>query len=527
MKHFLSILILVSAAAAGEITYQRLLEANSEPGNWLTYSGGYASHRHSKLDQVNTGNVSRLKMLWAHQMKITEKLETTPLAIDGVLYITRPPSDVIALDAVTGRPFWTYRRPMPDKLTACCGQVNRGVAAFGGRLYVGTIDAHLVALDARTGSVIWDVEVADYRAGYSVTVAPLVVKDKIVVGIAGGEYGIRGFLDAYDAKSGKRAWRFYTVPAPGEPGSETWKGDAWKTGGAPTWVTGSYDPKHNLIYWGTGNPSPDWNGDVRPGDNLYSCSVIALDADTGKRKWHFQFTPHDLHDWDAVQIPVLVDGMFRGQKREMMYWANRNGFFYVLDRVTGEFLRGAPFVRLTWASGLDDRGRPVRNPNTAPSREGALVYPGVQGGTNWYSPSYSPLTGLMYFSVWDYASIYYTGDAPYRPGNRFLGSVPAKIPEDPGTGAVRAIEPETGKLRWEYKLLSTPNAGILSTAGGVVFGGTNEGHFFALDAATGKELWRINTGGQVIAGPMTYLSGGKQRISIAAGSALFTFGLDE
>lgn len=522
---FLTALLAAALCPAAEVTYDRLLRAGRDSGNWLTYSGTYSSQRHSALDQITRDNAGDLRLKWVYQLRTTEKVETTPLVVDGVMYLTRPPNDVIALDTETGRPFWEYRRTLPEPINVCCGRVNRGLAILGDRLFMGTVDAHLVALDAKTGSVVWDVEVADRRTGHAITNAPLALKDRIVTGIAGGEYGIRGFLDAYDPKTGKRLWRFWTVPEPGEPGNETWAGDSWRTGGAPTWVTGSYDPDLNLVYWGTGNPSPDWNGDVREGDNLYSSSVIALDADTGKLKWHFQFTPHDVHDWDAVQIPVLVDAEWQGKPRRLMCWANRNSFFYVLDRETGEFLLGKPFSKQTWAERLDAKGRPIRIPGTSPSREGSLVYPGVQGGTNWYSPSYSPRTGLFYLSVWEYASIYFTGDAPYSPGNRFLGSVPQGVPDDPGWGAVRALDPKTGERTWEFKLHSTPQAGILSTAGGVVLGGNDEGHFFALDDHTGKELWRANTGGVIVAAPITYLSNGKQYFTVASGSAIFTFGL--
>jgi alcohol dehydrogenase (cytochrome c) len=512
---------------AAQVSYQRLLGADQEPGNWLTYSGNYSSHHHSSLDQVHRGNVHRLKTQWVFQLRSLEKAEVTPLVVDGIMYVTQPPNDVIALDTLTGRPFWTYRRLLPEKINTCCGRVNRGVALLNDRLYLGTVDAHLVALDAKTGALLWDVEVADYRTGYSITCAPLALKDKVIIGISGGEYGIRGFLDAYDAKSGRRVWRFYTIPGLGEPGNETWDGDSWKTGGAPTWVTGSFDPVLDLIYWGTGNPSPDWNGELRKGDNLYSDSVVALDADTGKMKWYFQFTPHDLHDWDSTEIPVLLDGSFGGRQRKLMLFANRNAFFYVLDRETGEFLLARPFAKQTWAEGIDSQGKPIRKPGTAPSIKGTLVYPGVQGGTNWYAPSYSPQTGLLYLSVWDYASLYFSGDAPYSPGNRFIGSGTQGVPDDPGEGAVRALVPETGQLKWEYKLHSTPQAGILSTAGGLVFGGTDEGQFFALDAQTGKELWRVQLGGVIVAAPITYLSQGKQQVAIAAGHAIFVFQVDD
>ena len=373
-----------------QVSYQRLLRAEQDPGNWLTYSASYRSHRFSRLNQINRDNVKNLRLNWVFQFRSLDKVETTPLVVDGIMYVTQPPNDVFALDIRTGRPFWSYKHNLPEKVNVCCGRVNRGLAILGDRLYMGTLDSHLIALDAKTGALIWDVEVADYRAGYSITVAPLAVKDKVIVGIAGGEFGIRGFLDAYDAKTGKRVWRFYTVPGPGEPGNETWEGESWKTGGAPTWVTGSFDPELNLIYWGTGNPGPDYNGEVRKGDNLYSDCVIALDADTGKLKWYFQFTPHDVHDWDATQIPVLVDAEFRGHQRKLMLWANRNAFFYLLDRETGEFLLAKAFARQTWAERIDEKGRPVRKPKTSPTSEGTLVHPAVEGGTNWYSPSYSP-----------------------------------------------------------------------------------------------------------------------------------------
>ena len=521
----IGIAVLISSSLTGQVTYQKLLDAERDPANWMTYSGSYSSHRHSSLKQIDRGNVSRLTVKWAFQMKTTEKVETSPLVIDGIMYLTQPPNDVWALDAETGRPFWNYRRSLPERIVVCCGQVNRGLAMSGDRLYMGTVDAHLVALDRKTGHLIWDVEVADYTKGYSVTAAPLAVKDKIIVGIAGGEYGILGFLDAYDAASGKRVWRHNTIPGPGEPGHETWSGDSWKTGGAPTWVTGSFDPKLNLIYWGTGNPGPDWNGDVRLGDNLYASCVIALDADTGRQKWYFQFTPHDMHDWDAVQIPVLVDAEFRNRPRKLMYWGNRNAFFYVLDRETGEFLLAKPFVTQTWAERIDEKGRPVRLPNTTPSREGALVAPGPQGGTNWYSPSSSPVTKLFYLSVWDFRSRFFSGEAPFQPGTHFFGSTTQRPRDEPGSGAIKALDPATGEVRWVYKLHTMPQTGLLSTAGNLVFGGLDEGYFFALDAENGKELWRANTGGVIAAGPVSYSIKGKQLVSIAAGSAIFTFGL--
>lgn len=517
-----------AAALSAQTTFEQLRDAPQAGGNWLTYSGSYNGWRYSSLDQISTTNASRLKIKWVYQMPTTLKVETTPLVVNGVMYFSEPPSNVVAVDAATGRQFWRYARVLPERINVCCGQVNRGVAVLGDRVYVGTVDAHLVSLDARTGAVLWDVEVADYRTGHSITVAPLAVKNMIVCGISGGEYGIRGFLDAYDAKTGERIWRHWTIPKTGEPGGESWRGDSWKTGGGPTWVTGSYDAAQNLIIWGTGNPSPDWNGDSRPGDNLYSDSAIALDADTGQMKWYFQFVPHDVHDWDAVQVPVLVDDEWEGHPRKLVYWAHRNGFFYVLDRETGKFLLGKPFATQTWAKGLDANGRPVLLPNIDPTPEGTYLFPGVQGATNWYSPSYSPATKLVYLATWENRSVYRKGEQEYSPGNRYIGSVPLiDLPEDPGYGAIRALDPKTGGRVWEYRLQTKPWAGVLSTAGGLVFGGSDEGYLFALNARTGKEVWRMNVGGVIRANPMTYMSNGKQVVAIAAGSSIFAFELTE
>lgn len=516
----------LACCLSAQVTFDRLRDNPQANGNWLTYSGGYNGWRYSPLEQINRSNAARLKVKWVYQMHTTHMVETTPLVADGVMYFSEPPSNVVAVDAETGRQFWRYARVLPPRINVCCGQVNRGVAVLGDRVFVGTVDSHLVSLDAKTGAVLWDVEVADYRTGHSITVAPLAVKDMIICGISGGEYGIRGFLDAYDAKTGKRRWRHWSVPEPGQPGGDSWSGNSWKTGGGPTWVTGSFDVAQNLIIWGTGNPSPDWNGDSRLGDNLYTDSAIALDADTGKMKWYFQFVPHDVHDWDAVQVPILVDDQWQGSPRKLVYWAHRNGFFYVLDRETGKFLLGKPFATQTWAKGLDPNGRPIRLPNIDPTPEGVYLYPGVQGGTNWYSPSYSPKTKFFYLAAWENRSVYRKGEQDYSPGNRYIGSVPLiDLPDEPGYGAIRALNPKTGDRVWEYKLLTKPWAGVLTTAGQLVFGGSDEGYLFALDAETGKEAWRMNTGGIIRANPMTFLSKGKQVVAIAAGSSIFAFDL--
>jgi alcohol dehydrogenase (cytochrome c) len=532
----LAAVLLLSGTLSAQVTMARLENAARETGNWLTYSGDYASRRYSLLTQVTPANVKNLEMAWIFQARSLEKFTATPLVVDGVMYVTEAPNTVVALDARTGRMFWQYQHTPAADVKLCCGAVNRGVAILGDTLFMGTLDAQLVAIDARSGRPVWKKEVADYQAGYSLTLSPLIVKNRVLVGTAGGEYGIRGFVAAYDPATGNEIWRFNTIPSPGEPGHDSWESDAWKTGGGSSWLTGSYDPELNLTYWGIGNPGPDWNPAQRPGDNLYTDSVVALDADTGRLKWYFQFTPHDGADWDAVQIPVLVDADWNGKPRKLLYWANRNGFFYVLDRATGEFLRGAAFVKQNWATGLDGTGRPL----LAPLPEGAPVFPGVQGGTNWYSPSYSPRTGLFYVSAWDdYSTIFTRQAMDHVPGQRFMGGrARSGTPplrrgpvntwtEEAGRGAVIAIDPGTGERRWRYDMHDVTDAGILTTASDLLFSGGREGYFFALDAKSGALLWRTTVGGQVGAAPISYQVGPRQYVAIAAGNALFAYALRE
>jgi len=530
--------------SAQQVSFDRLLHADREPHNWLTYSGGVFSRRYSALTQITPANVRNLELQWVFQTRApaepTEKSEATPLVVDGVMYTVLSPNHVVALDAATGRLFWMYSPRLSPLARVCCGRINRGLAILVDTLFMGTIDGRLIAIDARNGKPNWDVSISKPDLGYSFTLAPLVVKDKVIIGPAGGEYGIRGFIAAFDAKSGKEAWRFNTIPGPGDAGHDTWPAgsQAWERGGGSIWVTGSYDPDLNLMYWGVGNPGPDWNADTRPGDNLYTDSVVALDADTGTLKWHYQFTPHDEFDYDSTQIPVLTDLEWRGRMRKVMLWANRNGFWYVLDRATGEFLQGKPFVRVNWAEGIDEKGVPKRVLNASP--EGTLVYPNNQGATNWYSPSYSPRTGLFYIPTWmDTSSTYTKGPAEYKAGNQYVGRFPTmpvaplrtgpgavnqRLPEE-AWGAIQAFDPKSGELKWQFKMTDVTDSGVLSTASDLVFAGGREGYFFALHGRTGEMLWKSSVGGQVSAGPMSYAVGGKQYVAIAAGSALFAYGL--
>jgi alcohol dehydrogenase (cytochrome c) len=519
------------AVRISSVTAERLRHAAAEPWNWLTYSGTLDGQRHSALDQVNTTNVQRLQLAWVYQSTTNDLLfETSPLVIDGTMFLTESPSNVVALDAATGRRLWRLERRIPDDVSACCGRVNRGLAVFGGLLYLATLDAHLVAIDASTGRQVWDVVIADYREGYSSTAAPLVVDNLVVTGVAGGEFGIRGFLTAFDSASGARRWRFWTVPAPGEPGSETWTGESWKTGGAPTWLTGSYDPELKLVYWGVGNPSPNYQGARRAGDNLFTNSVIALARDTGALAWHFQFTPHDDHDWDSNQIPMLADVPTDGGVSRLLLWANRNGFYYVLDRVSGKFLRAAAFAKQTWADRIGEDGRPVKRPTASPSETGSLVYPGVSGATNWWSPSYEPRSRRVYVPVREQGSIFFKrGDVPFRRGELFTGSSSQPSPEDHGYVAVRALDAVTGELVWEHRF--PPDSyrsinGLLSTAGGLVFVGEGS-KVVALEQATGAVLWTMETGARVWAAPIAYSADGRQMLAVASGRSLFAFALPQ
>ncbi len=544
------------AAASAQVPFERLRGAADEPQNWLTYSGGYFSQRYSELDQIAPDNVGDLELQWVYQTPVMGPWQATPVVVDGVMYLTQRPNDIVALDARTGRVYWIYRHPTSPDHLACCGANNRGVAVLGDRVFMATLDAHVVAIDATTGTKLWDVEVADMRVAYAFTLAPLAVEGKVIVGSTGGDQGIRGFIAALDAETGEEAWRFHTIPGPGEPGHETWEPcppnpevycdpEAWKHGGAAAWLTGSYDPELNLIYWGTGNPGPDYNRAQRPGDNLYSCSVVALDADTGELRWHFQFTPADLYDYDSVQIPVLADITRNNVEFKVMLWANRNGFYYVLDRATGRFLTGLPFVSLNWAEGLDDSGRPVETPQPP----GEPTYPGLLGATNWYSPAYSPRTELFYIPAWEgYASVFAGVPQEYVPGRSFTGRTVEGFPrtyspvpdapvlpftrgpindwtDESGQGAILAMDALTGEQRWKFELTDVITSGLLTTASDLLFTGLRSGYFQAHDAGTGDLLWRTSLGGQISNGPMTYEVDGRQYVAVISGHSLSTFAL--
>jgi len=514
---------------AGEpgVSYEQLLHADATPQDWLMYGGDYSSQRYSRLMQINRENVRSLKAAWIYQPNRPQQpFESSPVVVNGIMYLTEPLSTVTALDARLGTKIWSWSPKLPDRIyTIGVHRSNRGVAVYQNTVYAETLDAHLVALDATTGAVKWSVHVDENNQGYAMTGAPRVLNGKIIVGISGGDVGIRGFVDAYDAATGKRLWRVWTIPAPGESGSETWGKDMTGTGGGGTWGTGSYDPELNLLYWTTGNPAPDYNGANRAGDNLYTDSVLAIDPDAGKIEWYFQFTQHDTHDWDSIQVPLLFDQTMNGKPRKLLAQANRNGFYYVLDRVTGEFVAGVPFVKQTWAKGLDAKGRPILLPDIEPTPEGRLVYPDGHGGTNWNSPAYSPQTKYFYVSARETGAYTVAGE-PKVHFPDFGGGGRINLSGDESYGAIRALEATTGKLKWEYRMLAPAEVSTLATAGGLVFSASDEGNFFALDAATGTLLWEFTVGGTSSeTNLITYEVGGKQYLIGASGNCFVAFDL--
>jgi alcohol dehydrogenase (cytochrome c) len=514
--------------ASGGVTFENLREGLTHPDRWLTFHGDYSGRRHSPLTQITPDNVHRLAAQWTFQTGTTTRgrgFETTPLVWDGVLYVTGSNNYAWALDARTGRPFWSYRRDLPDDLTyGARAPVNRGFGILGDTLFMVTLDAHLLAFDRKTGRIVWDVELADYHVGYSSTMAPLVIDDRVIVGISGGEYQTRGFVDAYDPATGDRIWRFYTVPGPGEPGSETWPtDDAMARGGGGTWMTGSYDPDLNLLYWGTGNPNPDYYGAGRSGDNLYTDSIVALDADSGTLRWHYQFTPHDTHDWDSNHVPVQAELTIAGEPRQVVMVANRNGFFYVLDRVTGELLVAKPFTATSWAREIGPDGRPiVLNEDGS---QGCL--PDPWGSTNFMPPSFDPSRGLFFVTARETCATFVPQKPEIGPGLYSAGGT-VWTDQDRSFAALRAIDAATGERRWEFPYPSATMAGVTSTAAGVVFAGDHEGNFMAFDADSGENLWHYPMGSRIWgAAAMTHMLDGRQHVLIAAGTNLVAFALPE
>jgi alcohol dehydrogenase (cytochrome c) len=508
-----------ATARAPEIAVgaDRLLAAERDESNWLMYGHDYSNHAFSPLAQINRNNVKNLVPVWSFQTGTPDGLVATPLFVDGVIFLTTSWNQVFAIDARSGAELWRYKRRLPEKLSFCCGPANRGVSILNGMLYMTTLDAHLVALEARSGRVRWDIELGKVADNLNAKQPPLIAGNKLIVGIAGGDSPSRGFLDAYDAASGKRLWRFETIPPAGTSGSETWSGDSARIGGGATWLNGAYDPELNLVYWGVGNPYPDYDDDARKGDNLYTDSVIALDADTGKRKWHFQYTPHDLWDWDGVNEPLLADIEWQGRSVKALLHADRNGHFYALDRTNGSFLYAKPFVRVTWTKGFDANGRPRVDPAAIPSYEGVTVCPGAAGGKEWMPMSYSPATKLIYLPAIENCAKYYNYGVKARSAN--LPPAPSGFQYLPGAayGKVMAIQPNTGEVAWEVKTRSPMGGGMLATAGGLVFTGDAEGNFTAYDAQNGRLLWSYQTGSGMRAEPITYRLDGRQYIAIPSG----------
>ena len=494
--------------------------------DWPSYDGQLNGNRFSALKQITPGNAAKITPKWIYSLSNVPALEGTPLVVEGVMYITAA-NQCYALDAGTGREIWRFERPATKGLE---GKVNRGAAVSGGRIFMGTDNAHLIALDRYTGALLWEATMADHKQNYFGTSAPLVVGNLVVAGIGGGDSGVRGFLSAYDVATGKEAWRFWTIPAKGEPGSETWNGKDFAHPGGATWFTGSYDADMNQVLWQVGNPGPDHNGDNREGDNLYSDSVIALDAATGKLKWHYQFTPHDVWDWDAQEPLLVVNANWEGKPRKLLLQANRNGFFYVIDRTNGKVLLAKPFIsKLTWASGIDANGRPIRTADQEPAEKGTKTCPAVLGGTNWWSASFDPGTSLFYVQTIESCGIYRKGPVAWEAGRGFMGGSSRNAPSDPPERILRAIDINTGKIVWEMAQVGSgeSRSGTLATAGGVVVFGEDSGALMVADSKSGKPLWSFQTNQSLRASPMTYMFDGKQYLAIASGTNVLAFTLGE
>jgi alcohol dehydrogenase (cytochrome c) len=503
----------------------RVREVTSD-ADWPTYHGEPGGNRFSMLDRINRANVASLAPAWVFPLAGSSRLEVTPVVVGGIMYVTSV-NECVALDAGNGREIWRFKRPRTKGLAGdAAGGINRGVAVAGDRLFMVTDHAHLLALNRFTGMVLWESTMADWRENYGATSAPLALGRLVVSGTSGGDEGIRGFLAAFDQATGKEVWRVWTVPARGEPGSETWKGKDIDHPCASAWLTGTYDRELDVLYWPTGNPCPDYDGSERIGDNLYSDSVLAIHATSGKLAWYFQYTPHDVWDWDSQQTPMLVDASWAGQPRKLLLHANRNGFFYVLDRTNGALLLAKPFVKaLTWASGISPAGRPMLNPNQQPSKGGTRVCPAVEGATNWFSTSFNPATGFYYVQTLEKCNIYSTSPQVWQAGRSYYSGSTKNVPGEPGQKVLRAIDVLTGSIAWEVPQTGPADSwgGTLSTAGGLVFYGDDSGAFAAVDAKTGERLWRFPANVLWKASPMTYSFDGRQFVAIAAGSTIIAF----
>ena len=516
----------MTISSAMDVRPQDLLAAPPS-ANWTSYNGDYSGRRFSALAEITPQNVSALRAQWIFHVRGASDLEVTPVVVGGVMFLTAA-NDAFAVDARTGRAIWHYSRPVTEGLVDDAAlHHNRGVALWGNKVFMQTDNAHLLCLDARSGHLLWDVAYAEGNKNYGATSAPLVVKDKVLVGTSGGDDGVRGFLAAYDAETGQQAWRFWTIPGPGEPGSASWPGDLYLRGGGTTWMPGTYDPELNLLYWTTSNPAPDFDGAPRPGDDLYTNCVLALDPDTGKLKWYFQFTPHDLFDYDATETPVLLDAGYQGQLRKLLVQANRNGFLYVLDRTDGKFLSATSFVKnLNWAKGIDASGRPVLT-GIQPSPQGTQICPGFTGATNWYSPSYNPATHLFYFLALEDCGNFFLKPEPFKEGRTYYATGVRRLRGNKRQKILTAYSLDTNSFAWRYPQAGEGDsaAGVMATASGLVFFGDDSESFEAVDAQTGKALWHFTTGQKFHASPMSYAVLGKQHVAIAAGSDIFSFAL--
>lgn len=505
------------------------LLAQPPAANWISYNGDYSGRRFSSLTEIDTANVAQLRAQWVFHAHNSNRLEVSPVVVNGMMFVTAA-NDAFALDARTGRVVWHHTRAISNGLVDDASRhLNRGVGVWHDRVYMQTDNAHLLCLDARSGNLLWDVAYATWNKNYGATSAPLIVKDKVLVGTSGGDDGVRGFVAAYDAQTGKLAWRFWTIPAPGEFGFESWPGGAYLHGGGTTWMPGTYDPAINTVFWGTSNPAPDFDGRVRPGDDLYTDCVLALDPDTGKLKWYFQFTPHDLFDYDGVETPILADAVYQGEPRRLIVQANRNGYLYVLDRTNGKFLSAVPFVqKLNWAKGIDPQGRPIRT-EVQPTPKGTRICPGWAGATNWFAPSYNEATRFVYFMALEECETFFSKTEPqrFKEGETYNSTGVKRIPGEDSRKLLLAYSLDSGDLAWKYPQVGGGHSsgGTMTTAGGLVFFGDDANSFEAVDARNGKPLWHFNTGQDMSASPVSYAVAGKQYVAIAAGSDIFSFAL--